>query len=62
MSDGELQEGSTWEALMMAANLKLDNLICFLDHNGSQSYGVTRETHPKFYPIANKIKSFNWDV
>jgi transketolase len=61
MSDGELQEGSTWEALMMAANLKLDNLICFLDHNGSQSYGVTRETHPKFYPIANKIKSFNWE-
>ena len=42
LSDGELQEGSTWEALMMAANLELDNLICFLDHNGSQSYGVTR--------------------
>lgn len=61
LSDGELQEGSTWEALMMAANLNLDNLICFLDHNGSQSYGVTKETHPKFYPIENKIKSFNWE-
>ena len=31
LSDGELQEGSTWEAMMMAANLNLDNLICFLD-------------------------------
>ena len=61
LSDGELQEGSTWEALMMAANLNLDNLICFLDHNGSQSYGVTKETHPKFYPIDTKIKSFNWE-
>jgi len=61
LSDGELQEGSTWEALMMAANLNLDNLICFLDHNGSQSYGVTKQTHPKFYPISSKIKSFNWE-
>jgi transketolase len=61
LSDGELQEGSTWEALMMAANLELDNLICFLDHNGSQSYGVTRETHPKFYPIGEKISAFNWE-
>lgn len=61
ISDGELQEGSTWEALMMAANLELDNLICFLDHNGSQSYGITKEIHPKFYPIAEKISSFNWE-
>lgn len=62
ISDGELQEGSTWEALMMAANLNLDNLICFLDNNGSQSYGVTKIEHPKFYPVVDKIKSFNWEV
>jgi transketolase len=62
LSDGELQEGSTWEALMMAANLNLNNLICFLDHNGSQSYGVTKEVHPKFYPIEEKIRSFNWET
>ena len=61
ISDGELQEGSTWEALMMAANLELDNLICFLDHNGSQSYGITKEIHPKFYPIEEKINAFNWE-
>lgn len=59
LSDGELQEGSTWESLMMAANLELNNLIFFLDHNGSQSFGKTKETHPKFYPIDKKIKSFN---
>ena len=61
LSDGELQEGSTWECMMMAANLKLDNLIVFLDHNGSQSFGSTKITHPKFYPIDKKILGFNWD-
>ena len=40
---------------MMAANLKLDNLFCFLDNNGSQSYGVTKVEHPKFYPVAEKL-------
>lgn len=61
ISDGELQEGSTWESMMMAANLELDNLICFLDHNGSQSFGTTKVTHPKFYPINKKVLAFNWD-
>ena len=60
-SDGELQEGSTWENMMMAANLELKNLICFLDHNGSQSFGHTKETHPKFYPLKEKITSFGWE-
>ncbi len=62
LSDGELQEGSTWESLMMASNLKLDNLIIFIDHNGSQSFGHTIETHPSFYPIENKLKSFVCDL
>ena len=61
ISDGELQEGSTWENMMMAANLNLENLICFLDHNGSQSFGHTEDTHPKFYPIKEKIISFGWE-
>tara|TARA_B100001123_G_C15313680_1_gene1025338 strand:- start:563 stop:1384 length:822 start_codon:yes stop_codon:yes gene_type:complete len=61
LSDGELQEGSTWENMMMGANLNLTNLVCFLDHNGSQSFGITRETHPKFYPIKEKIISFGWE-
>ena len=61
ISDGELQEGSTWEALMMISNLKLDNLVCLLDHNGSQSFGITKKYHPNFYPIKQKIKSFGWE-
>jgi transketolase len=61
LSDGELQEGSTWENMMMAANLNLKNLICFIDHNGSQSFGITKETHPNFYPLKKKIISFGWE-
>ncbi len=61
ISDGELQEGSTWESIMMAANLKLKNLVCFIDHNGSQSFGITKKTHPEFYPIKEKIISFGWE-
>tara|TARA_A100001015_G_scaffold143653_1_gene159397 strand:- start:678 stop:1487 length:810 start_codon:yes stop_codon:yes gene_type:complete len=61
VSDGELQEGSTWENMMMASNLNLKNIICFLDHNGSQSFGITKHTHPNFYPIKQKIQSFGWE-
>lgn len=61
LSDGELQEGSTWECMMMAANLGVDNLIAFLDHNGFQSFGKTLETHPRFYPIQDKVEAFGWE-
>ena len=61
ISDGELQEGSTWEAMMMIANLNLNNIVCILDHNGSQSFGHTKETHPKFYPIFEKVEGFGWE-
>lgn len=61
VSDGELQEGSTWEAMMMAANLKSNRIIALLDHNGSQSFGHTKVTHPQFYPIREKVESFGWE-
>ncbi len=61
ISDGELQEGSTWENMMMAANLRLKNLICFVDHNGSQSFAITKEAHPEFYPLKKKIIAFGWE-
>ena len=61
LSDGELQEGSTWENMMMGANLETKNIVAFLDHNGSQSFGLTKETHPKFYPIKEKVLSFGWE-
>ena len=62
LSDGELQEGSTWEAMMMAANLGVTNLVAMLDHNGMQSFGRTTETHPAFYPIREKVEAFGWEA
>jgi len=62
MSDGEFQEGSTWEAMMMAANLDVGNLVAMLDHNGFQSFGRTTETHPSFYPIREKAEAFGWET
>ncbi len=62
LSDGEMQEGSSWEALMMASSLGLDNLVAFMDNNDFQSLGRTSETHPSFYPIDEKITAFGWDA
>lgn len=62
LSDGEMQEGSTWESMMMAANLGLDNLIALLDLNDFQGLGRTSETHPHFYPILDKVQAFGWEA
>jgi transketolase len=58
MSDGELQEGSTWEAVQMAANLKLDNLLLFVDAN---DYGGLERIPETLYPIAEGFEAFFWD-
>src|SRR2546426_11209609 len=60
MSDGELEEGSVWEALMLAPTLKLSNLAVVVDLNDFQSLGQISEIHPNFYPILAKIESFGW--
>ena len=62
VSDGELQEGSTWEAIMIITSLKLNNIILVIDNNGYQSSTKTSETHPSLYPIDKKLKYFGWDV
>lgn len=62
ISDGELQEGSTWESILLASSLKLNNLVVFVDNNNYQSLGKTSETHPSFYPLGLKFRSFGWDV
>jgi transketolase len=62
LSDGELQEGSTWEAMMMAANLKTDNLVAFLDLNDMASLSTMSETHPAFYPVLDKVRAFGWEA
>jgi transketolase len=62
LGDGEMQEGSIWEAIMMAPNLKLSNLVAFLDFNNYQGLGKTTETHPHFLPMSEKVASFGWEA
>jgi transketolase len=62
LSDGEVQEGSTWEAVLMASSLNLGNIVAFIDNNDFQSLGRTSETHPSFYPLTDKFKAFGWET
>ena len=61
MSDGELDEGSTWEAAMSAAHHKLDNLIVLVDINQQQADGPSQKVMG-FEPLADKWQAFGWDV
>ncbi|GAA4338529.1 transketolase [Variovorax defluvii] len=61
MSDGELDEGSTWEAAMSAAHHKLDNLICLVDVNNQQADGPSGKVLG-FEPLADKWTAFGWHV
>ena len=62
LSDGEFQEGSTWEAMMMAANLKLDNLVAFMDFNDFGGLERMSDGHPAFYPLVEKAEAFGWEA
>lgn len=59
--DGELQEGSCWEAFMQAAHRNLNNLIAIIDRNRLQIDGCT-ENVMALDNLNNKLKAFNWDV
>jgi len=61
LSDGEFQEGSTWEAMLMAANLRLDNLIAFMDYNDFNSLERISERQRAFYPLVPKAEAFGWE-
>ena len=61
MSDGELDEGSTWEAAMGAAHHRLENLICLVDINNQQADGPSGKVMG-FEPLAAKWASFGWHV
>ena len=61
MSDGELNEGSNWEALMFAGHHELDNLVAIIDYNKLQSLGSTEQTM-RLEPLASKFLAFGWDV
>src|SRR4030042_1230204 len=60
-SDGEHDEGQTWEAIMTAAKYKLDNLIFILDRNKIQIDGYTKEIMP-LESLKAKYEAFNWFV
>jgi transketolase len=61
MGDGELQEGSVWEAAMRAGSLGLDNLVAIVDRNGQQLTGLTEEVSA-LEPLAERWSSFGWEV
>ncbi|MEX0895922.1 MAG: transketolase [Patescibacteria group bacterium] len=61
LSDGEQQEGQTWEAYLFAAKEQLHNLTVLIDRNHIQIDGRTEDIMP-LDPLATKIESFNWQV
>lgn len=61
LGDGELQEGSIWEAAMSAAHYKLNNLIALVDRNHVQIDGQTNKVM-NIEPLAEKWKAFGWNV
>jgi len=61
LGDGELQEGSVWEAAMAASFHRLDNLIAIIDRNGVQIDGKTEEVMA-LEPLKEKWKAFGWEV
>jgi len=61
IGDGELDEGSTWEAILHASHFKLDNILLIVDQNGWQSYGRTGKVL-NTEPLGDKFEAFGWSV
>lgn len=61
ISEGDLDEGNTWEAINATSKWKLDNLITIIDRNNIQICGETEDVWP-LEPLDKKFKSFNWKV
>ena len=61
MGDGELQEGSVWEAFMQISHRGLDNIIAIIDRNGLQIDGETEKV-TALNPLDKKLEAFGWDV
>jgi transketolase len=60
LSDGECQEGTTWESLLIASKHELDNLILLIDYNKIQALSRLKDALP-LHDLAKKFKSFNWN-
>ena len=61
LGDGEIQEGQVWEASMLAAHRKLDNLVVIVDNNNLQIDGAITEVNSP-YPIDKRFEAFNFHV
>lgn len=61
VGDGEMDEGSNWEAIMMAAHNNLDNLCLIIDKNQMQALGDTKDVLD-LNPMSDKLRSFSWNV
>jgi transketolase len=61
LSDGELDEGSNWEAVQFAQHFRLSNLVAIVDYNKIQSFGSVAEVSD-LHPLAEKFRAFNWGV
>jgi transketolase len=60
-SDGELDEGSNWEAVLFAPQHQLDNLVLIVDYNKIQSFGRVKDVLD-LDPLADKFRAFRWSV
>jgi len=60
MSDGECQEGTTWESMLVGAKHELDNLVVLIDYNKIQALTTLDEGLP-LKPLSAKFEAFNWD-
>jgi transketolase len=61
LSDGELDEGSNWEAILLAPQLQLDNLVLIIDYNKIQSLGAVSDVI-ELEPLRAKLEAFRWAV
>ncbi len=61
VSDGELDEGSNWEAILFAPQHRLDNLVLIVDYNKIQSMGNVKDVID-LHPLREKFLAFNWNV
>lgn len=61
LSDGECDEGSTWEAILFAGHHKLDNLIAIVDYNKLQGFGYTKDVL-ELEPFSEKWHAFGWST
>ncbi len=62
MGDGECQEGTTWESLLLAPRHKLDNLVVIVDNNGIQGSGFVDQVLPIKRPLKKAAVEAGWDV